>query len=68
MTKWKFRSCPRCNGDIYVERDNDETYERCLQCGYVKLTNSFINAYHYALEQDNEYTDSIQRSVMSGNR
>lgn len=36
MTEWKLKSCPRCSGDIYVEKDNDGCYERCLQCGYVK--------------------------------
>jgi len=36
MTEWKLKSCPRCSGDIYVEKDNEGCYERCLQCGYVK--------------------------------
>ncbi len=36
MAQWKLRGCPRCSGDVYVEKDNDETNERCLQCGYVK--------------------------------
>lgn len=36
MAQWKLRGCPRCRGDVYVEKDNEETNERCLQCGYVK--------------------------------
>ena len=32
---WKFKSCPRCGGDIFVERDQDSWHEQCLQCGYL---------------------------------
>lgn len=39
MTEWKLKSCPRCNGDIYYEREDGDCYARCLQCGYVKLVN-----------------------------
>lgn len=31
---WRFKSCPKCKGDIYLEKDIDGWYERCLQCGY----------------------------------
>lgn len=30
------KSCPRCNGDVNVERDWYGGYESCLQCGWVK--------------------------------
>lgn len=36
MSKWKLRGCPRCAGDLYMEKDYDDCYERCLQCGYVR--------------------------------
>ena len=26
--------CPRCGGNIYLERDGSDWYEHCLQCGY----------------------------------
>jgi hypothetical protein len=33
--KWRLRSCPRCGGDIFVEKDlSGWWYETCLQCGY----------------------------------
>lgn len=32
MAIWKPKSCPRCGGDIFLERDN-KWYEHCLQCG-----------------------------------
>jgi len=31
---WRFRSCPRCKGDIFIDRDYLGWYEHCLQCGY----------------------------------
>lgn len=27
--------CPRCKGDVYVEKDIFESYLKCLQCGHV---------------------------------
>jgi DNA-directed RNA polymerase subunit M/transcription elongation factor TFIIS len=32
---WKMKSCPRCNGDLYVDYDEDGMFNHCLQCGYV---------------------------------
>ncbi|UCB42715.1 MAG: hypothetical protein JSV77_09720 [Dehalococcoidales bacterium] len=34
MTTWKFKNCPRCTGDMFIERDVDGLIERCLLCGY----------------------------------
>ncbi len=36
MVKWKYRSCPRCDGDIFIDRDLHGWFEQCLQCGYVR--------------------------------
>jgi len=33
---WKYKSCPRCRGDVYIDDDLDRTYIKCLQCGYEK--------------------------------
>ena len=41
VTKWKLKKCPRCNGDLYIEKDiHEEPSERCLQCGYEKPLNA----------------------------
>ncbi len=34
MVMWKFKSCPRCEGDIFIASDLDGWYEQCLQCSY----------------------------------
>ncbi len=31
---WRLKSCPRCKGDVLVDRDHYGWYEWCLQCGY----------------------------------
>ncbi len=34
MTKWKLKSCPRCGGDMLIDKDLNFWYEQCLQCSY----------------------------------
>ncbi len=29
------KACPRCHGDIKVNKDIYGTYKECLQCGYM---------------------------------
>ena len=31
---WRLKGCPKCKGDIFLEKDINGWYERCLQCGY----------------------------------
>jgi hypothetical protein len=32
----RFKSCPRCKGNLYVDRDIHGWYQGCIQCGYLK--------------------------------
>ena len=34
MSRWKSKACPRCGGDMFIDRDLDSWYEQCLQCSY----------------------------------
>ena len=35
MAWWKFKSCPRCDGDMFIDKDLYYSwYEQCIQCGY----------------------------------
>lgn len=34
MVMWKLKSCPRCGGDFFIDKDADGWYEQCLQCAY----------------------------------
>ena len=33
---WQLKSCPKCHGDVFLEKDISGWYQRCLQCGYNK--------------------------------
>lgn len=35
MVRWNLKKCPRCDGDLYLDRETDGWYEQCLQCGYL---------------------------------
>jgi len=32
---WKLKGCPRCKGDLELDRDEWGWYEQCIQCGYM---------------------------------
>lgn len=37
--QWYLKACPRCQGDIYLEREDEKDSEivaHCLQCGFEK--------------------------------
>lgn len=34
MVMWKLKSCPRCGGDMFLQRDMSTWYQQCLQCAY----------------------------------
>ena len=31
---WKYKSCPRCHGDLLIGMEEHSLTECCLQCGY----------------------------------
>jgi DNA-directed RNA polymerase subunit M/transcription elongation factor TFIIS len=31
-----FKACPKCHGDLYIDKDAYGQYVECLQCGYSK--------------------------------
>lgn len=31
----RFKSCPKCKGDVMIDRDLYGWYEQCLQCGHI---------------------------------
>jgi len=30
------RRCPKCGGNLYIDKDYHGWYEECLQCAYMK--------------------------------
>ena len=43
MPNWKFKSCPKCGGDLFIDSDYNGWYEQCLQCGYLGELNDITN-------------------------
>ena len=41
---WRFKSCPRCHGDILLDRDHNSWHETCLQCGYQRELPNVVEA------------------------
>lgn len=52
MVEWKFKSCPRCRGDIFVDKETDEWYEQCLQCGYLRAVLNTAEVPHSDEEEE----------------
>ena len=42
MSRWK--SCPRCKGYVWLDRDKYGWYEQCIMCGYQRDFKSIISA------------------------
>jgi DNA-directed RNA polymerase subunit M/transcription elongation factor TFIIS len=42
MAVWKLKSCPRCSGDLYIQRETDGWYEECLLCGYQRDVSKLV--------------------------
>ncbi len=34
MVTWKLKSCERCGGDLFIDRDIEIWFEQCLQCSH----------------------------------
>ncbi len=39
---FKFRACPKCHGDLIVDKDQFGWYEECIQCGYNRDMRSVV--------------------------
>lgn len=49
-----YRACPRCHGDLQVNKDVYGEYKECLQCGYMLDTLDKIKRndnYHLSKEK-----------------
>ena len=36
------KECPRCRGDLYLNKDTYVWYRKCLQCGYLEDSADFF--------------------------
>ncbi len=52
---WKLKSCPRCGGDIFRDRDEYNWWrEQCLQCGFMQELKNVTECYTQSGEREKE--------------
>ena len=55
MAIWRFKSCPRCSGDMFLDRDDIGWHEECLQCSHlVELEPTSISREQQLAEKEKE--------------
>jgi len=38
------KKCPKCGGNVFLDRDHYGWYEQCLQCGYTRELEELVDA------------------------
>jgi len=61
MAVWKLKSCPRCGGDLFIQRETDGWYEECLLCGYQRDVSSLVAATAGSHARVKDQLESTQR-------
>ena len=48
------KACPRCKGDMFVERDRFGWHWQCLQCGHLRDLKVVATAKQHPAQEENE--------------
>jgi DNA-directed RNA polymerase subunit M/transcription elongation factor TFIIS len=59
---WRFKGCPKCGGDLFVDYDLNGWYEECLQCGYLRDLKTILEV----REQKAEKSEKKSELVLAG--
>ncbi len=62
---WRLKSCPRCNGDLFINKEANSWYEHCLLCGYLRDVTRLIAAEKAAVYQN---TDDSEKTSPANTR
>ena len=55
MSKWKFKSCPRCGGDLLIEKDILYGWnETCFQCSFSRTLKEAVKTEKVLAKSDKE--------------
>ncbi|MFC1932505.1 hypothetical protein ACFLXU_02595 [Chloroflexota bacterium] len=60
MLTWKLKGCPRCRGDIYIDREANSWREQCLQCGYLRDLPGKVKAYQHSGDEEKKKLFRLQ--------
>ncbi len=63
MTMWKLKSCPRCKGDIFINKDLDGWYLQCLQCSYRRELKSLAEFEAELAQKEKELAKSEEKTI-----
>ena len=68
MRVMRFKSCPRCKGDIRLDRDHYGWYEECIQCGYMHDLQSIIEVKQPVPQKKRRLTSLFKQGNTEGPR
>ena len=55
MSKWKLKSCPRCGGDLLIEKDLLYGWnEKCFQCSFSRDLKELVKSEKVSVKSDKE--------------
>jgi len=57
----RLKSCPKCKGDVMVDRDEYGWYEHCLQCGHRRDMESLVEAHEQHCDREKLQPRSTSR-------
>jgi DNA-directed RNA polymerase subunit M/transcription elongation factor TFIIS len=63
MTITRLDSCPKCKGQLLLEKDNYGLYQQCLQCGYLHDLKTFPVLDSEKIEDEGELVGSHRVSA-----
>ena len=54
--------CPKCGGNLYLDRDYNGWYEQCLQCAYIK---DLAVVYQNKMRKEKEAQEAVKVQARS---
>lgn len=60
LVMWNFKSCPRCRGDIFIDRELGGSFEQCLQCGYLRDLPDTVFIKQHNVDKENNESPRLQ--------
>ena len=59
---WVLKGCPKCHGDIFMEKDTAGWYEKCLQCGYNRDMEVMVEVKEQAPVPEEEASSRLKKA------
>lgn len=59
--KWRLKSCPRCNGDLFLQETDYYSQYVCLQCGYIDHNNEVVFPVTRVLNNGKRFYNAVDK-------